>query len=423
MLSKNNILLGTAIIGAFLCSFNSFIGFRAIVVFCFILLAFSDKYSLTYPIVLFFYTQFGTFAGLSILRLFSLLLILNYLIYYRGRKKIAISGNNFCLLVIYFLYLILVLAIESLSLGLSTLLNVISIGILGFFYLKDEECLKNFLKIYCVVTLLSIPAGIYQSNNMVNNQYINGVMIETSRFMGTFDDPNYLTFFCYVAIVALLTLRLFSTRVRWIMICVFQICILSTLSITGIVCGVIIWMAYLILLQKLSLKYVITIPCVCLGIVWAYNYGLQHTDAPILGDLSFRLSEKIDFLNTGDFAGATTGRSSFSELHLQYFGNQNIGRILFGGNLANTKIMNVGDMRFAAHNEYVDILLNIGVIGAFLYFICIIQKVIKVCRIKQAENSMSDYCNCLIMIKIVWFLYAFTLTMFLDERFLLFIFL
>ena len=289
MLSKNNILLGTAIIGAFLCSFNSFIGFRAIVVFCLILLAFSDKYSLTYPIALFFYTQFGTFAGLSILRLFSLLLILNFLIYYRGRKKIDISGNNFCLLAIYFLYLILVLAIESLSLGLSTLLNVISIGILGFFYLKDEECLKNFLKIYCIVALLSIPAGIYQSNNMVNNQYVNGVMIETSRFMGTFDDPNYLTFFCYVAIVALLTLRLFSTRVRWIMICVFQICILSTLSITGIVCGVIIWMAYLILLQKLSLKYVIIIPCVCLGIVWAYNYGLQHTDAPILGDLSFRL--------------------------------------------------------------------------------------------------------------------------------------
>ena len=102
MLSKNNILLGTAIIGAFLCSFNSFIGFRAIVVFCLILLAFSDKYSLTYPIALFFYTQFGTFAGLSILRLFSLLLILNFLIYYRGRKKIDISGNNICLLSIYY---------------------------------------------------------------------------------------------------------------------------------------------------------------------------------------------------------------------------------------------------------------------------------------------------------------------------------
>ena len=422
MLSKNNILLGISIIGAFFCSFNSFIGFRAIVVVCLVFLAFSDKFFLTYPIALFFYTQFGLFAGLSILRLFSLLLIFNFLIYHH-EKKIAISINDLCLLAIYFLYLIFVLTRESLYLGISTLLNVISIAILSFFYLKEKECLKYFFKVYCIVALFSIVAGIYQSNNMINNQYINGVIVETSRFMGTFDDPNYLTFFCYIAIVSLLTLKLFNVRVRWIMICIFQICVLSTLSITGIICGVIIWMTYLVLLQKFSMKYVIIIPCVCLCIIWFYEYGLRHINTPILGDLSLRLSEKINFLNTGDLVGVTTGRYSFSELHFQYFWNQNIGKILFGGNLANTKIMNVGNMDFAAHNEYVDVLLNIGIIGFLLYFICIIQKIIKMYRMREVRSSMTDYCNCLIMIKIIWFLYAITLTMFLEERFLLFIFL
>lgn len=423
MFSKNNILLGVTIIVAFLCSFSSFIVFRAIVALCLVFLAFSDKFFLAYPIVLFFYTQFGLFAGLSILRLYSLLLFLNYLILNRTRKELKVYYSDFFLFAVYFVYVILVLTMKSYSLGISTLLNVISIGILAFFYLKDTECLKSFFKIYTIVALLSIPAGINQANNMINHQFVNGEMVETSRFMGTFDDPNYLTFFCYIAIISLLTLKSFNKWVRWIMIFVFQICIFSTLSITGIVCGAIIWMVYLVLEQKISLRYLFILPCICLCFMWGYNYGIQHQDAPILGDLAFRLSQKVTFLNTGDIAGITTGRSSYSEMHFQYFWNQNIGRIICGGNLANTKIMQVGDMRFAAHNEYVDILLNIGILGAMIYFYCIIQKIVRLYRIRQVNDSMLEYCNCLIMVKVVWFLYAMTLTMFLEERFLLFIFL
>lgn len=150
MCSKNNILLGISVIGAFLCSFNSFAGFRAIVAICLLFLAFSDKFFLTYPIALFFYTQFGLFAGLSILRLFSLLLVLNCLVLYREKrenKEFNLCFSDFVLFVIYFVYIIVVLIMESLSLGLSTLLNVISIGVLAFIYLKDEDCLKSFLKL------------------------------------------------------------------------------------------------------------------------------------------------------------------------------------------------------------------------------------------------------------------------------------
>ena len=313
--------------------------------------------------------------------------------------------------------------VESLSLGFSTLLNVISIGLLAFIYLKDNNCLKSFFIMYNIVALVSIPVGINQSNNMVNHQFVNGVLVKTTRFMGTFDDPNYLTFFCYISIISLLPLKLFNKNVRCIMICVFQICILSTLSMTGIVCGLIIWMIYLVLEHKLSLKYLFIILCVCLCIMLGYDYGIQHKDIPILGDLAFRLSEKVTFLNSGDIAGITTGRSSYSEMHLEYFWNQNLAKIIFGGNLANTKIMQVGDMRFAAHNEYIDMLLNIGLLGTIIYFFCLIQKVVYFYRLKQIDTSKIDYCNCLILVKVAWFLYAMTLTMFLEERFLLFVFL
>ena len=424
MFSKTNILIGIAIIGAFLCSFNSFVGFRVLVAICLILLAFSDQFFLAYPIALFFYTQFGLIAGLSILRLYSLLLVLNCVVLYRSKQDkrvFSLSISDFVLTAIYFVYIFIVLLMESLSLGLSTLLNVVSIGVLAFIYLKNEDSLKSFFKSYCIVALVSIPAGINQSNSMINHHIVNGVIVETSRFMGTFDDPNYLTFFCYIAIVSLLTLKLFNKNVRWIMICAFQICILSTLSMTGIVCGVIIWMTYLVLSHKLSFKFLFIIPCIFLCIVVGYNYGIQHQDAPILGNLAFRISEKMIYINSGDVVGTTTGRSSYSMMHLQYFLNQNLGRIVFGGNLANAKIMQVGNMRFAAHNEYVDILLNIGLLGAFIYFSCVIGKVLQLFRLRQSDNTKFDYCNCLIMVKCVWLLYAMTLTLFLEERFMLFL--
>lgn len=424
MLNKSNILLGISILSAFLCSYNSFIGFRAIIVVCMLLLVFEQKYYLMYPIVLFFYTQYGLFLGLSVLRLFSAFLILNFIVQYKTAKRLKVSLNDLLLFSVYFIYIILVLSTESLSLGVSTLLNTLTMGILAFFYLTDEAKLGSFFRVYNIVALLSILAGMKQSNNMINHQIIGGEEIEISRFMGTFDDPNYLTFFCYIAIISLLTLKLFDKRVRIALIIIFQVCIFSTLSITGIVCGAIIWFTYIMMTKKkINIRTLVIMLCVALGLYMGYNYGIQHPETPVLGDLAVRVYEKLSFLDTGDITGVTTGRSSFSQMHFEYFMNQSFWKILFGGNLANTKIMQVGNMRFAAHNEYVDLLLNIGVVGATIFFSCIFGKSAKLYRLKRYNETKANYCNCVILVKIVWFLYAATLTMFLEERFMLFIFL
>ena len=423
MLKKNNVLLGTAIVCAFLCSYSSFIGYRAIIVICMFLLALNGKQFLLYPIVIFFYTQFGLFSGLSVSRLFSVFLLFSYFLLNGNKKKIEIRLCNFLILAIYTVYIIIVLTTEIVSLGIATLMNTVTIALLSSFYLSDENRLCDFFRVYIFVALLSIPAGINQANNMVNLQVIDGMLIETSRFMGTFEDPNYFTFFCYIAIVSLLTLKLFGKRIRILLIIVFQICVFSTLSITGIVCGVIIWVLYLVIDHKINWKLLIIIPCVFAGGVYLYNYGLQNPEAAIVGDLSMRLYEKFLYLNIGDMSNVTTGRTSLTQNHLAYFMDQSVFRILFGGNLANTKIMKLGSIRYAAHNEYVDILLNIGVIGAAVFFSCFIYNIGRAYRHKRLDKAKENSCNCIILMKALWLFYAATLTLFLEDRFMLFIFL
>lgn len=423
MLKKTNVIIGIALTCAFLCSYSSFVGLRAIIVACMMLLAIEKKLFLLYPIVLYFYTQFGLFFGLSVSRLFSLLFLLSLFVPAKGRCKLEIRRSNFLILAVYIAYIMIVLAGNSISMGIAALLNTVTIALMASLDITNEEQLCCFFKVYVFATLLSIPAGIHQANSMVGQQVVDGVLVETSRFMGTFDDPNYFTFFCYTAIVALLTLNIFDKRIRNLMICIFQICVFSTLSITGIVCGIIIWLLYFLITHRINLKLFLAIPCLIICAIALYNYGLQNQDAPIIGDLSMRIYDKVLSLQIGDISKVTTGRTSLSEVHLEYFMNQGFFKILFGGNLANTKITQLGSIRFAAHNEYIDILLNVGIIGAALFFGGFLYNTYFAYRLKCVDEMRRRSSNCIILIKLLWLLYAGTLTLFLEERFMLFVFL
>lgn len=423
MFKKTSIVVGIALACALFCSYSSFVGFRAIIVVCMLLLAIENNLIFLYPIVLFFYTQFGLFLGLSVSRLFSIFFLLSLFISANSKGRLGIQRSNFLILTVYLAYITVVLLGNNVSLGISALLNTVTIALMVSLFMKKEEQLCCFFKVYIFAALLSIPAGIHQANSMVGHQVIDGVLVETSRFMGTFDDPNYFTFFCYIAIVSLLTLDIFDKRIRALLICIFQVCILSTLSITGIVCGIIIWMMYFLITHQINLKLFLLIPIMFFCAVGLYNYGLQNQDAPIIGDLSMRIYDKILSLQIGDMVKVTTGRTSLSEVHLEYYLNQGFFKMLFGGNLANTKITQLGSIRFAAHNEYIDILLNVGIVGAALFFSGFLYNTYHAYKEKCLDKTKEKSGNCIILMKLLWLLYAGTLTLFLEERFMLFVFL
>ena len=72
----------------------------------------------------------------------------------------------------------------------------------------------------------------------------------------------------------------------------------------------------------------------------------------------------------------------------------------------------------ASHNEYVDLLLNVGVIGWLLMVGFLFWRIFTLYR--EYIESKSNVKLCFLICKVIWSIYAFSLTVFLDYRFLIF---
>jgi hypothetical protein len=90
--------------------------------------------------------------------------------------------------------------------------------------------------------------------------------------------------------------------------------------------------------------------------------------------------------------------------------------LIFGGNIVNTKMQ--VQFNEAAHNEYIDMLLNIGIIGTGILLMYIAIDIF--INIGKAWRKQSEIAMFRVMSKLVWLLYAMTLTVFLDYRFFMF---
>ena len=140
----------------------------------------------------------------------------------------------------------------------------------------------------------------------------------------------------------------------------------------------------------------------------------------MIGDLAYRIEDKIKALKIQDYATVTTDRSQLSYLHLNYFMQQGVLKQLFGGNLANTYVVKFGNIKAQAHNDYIDSLLNIGIIGTVIMFGCVIKRLYYVAKSYKSENA-KEYLF-IIMCKCIWLYYLATITTFLDFRFMLALF-
>lgn len=136
----------------------------------------------------------------------------------------------------------------------------------------------------------------------------------------------------------------------------------------------------------------------------------------IIGDLSYRIEDKIKALKIHDYATVTTDRSQLSYLHLNYFVEQGVFKQIFGGNLANTYVVKFGNIRVQAHNDYIDSLLNIGICGTVIMFGGVIRRLWYAAKKYICENS-KEYLF-VFLCKSIWLYYLATLTTFLDFRFM-----
>ncbi len=385
--------------------FNQEILSLGIVACCGVLLL-CDKLYLGFPFVIFYNSFYGLVLGTSVLRLYTLLVLAQFFLHFTRKSVLRISYLP--VLLVYTLFLILVMIPHNIREGLFLFLDIACCMSIVATLTNDVEKLKSFFKVYTFVCFCSYITGTFFENSVGNEMYY-------MRFQATFEDPNYMGFFFTLAIFATVTLKLFPKIWRWAIVVVLYVMMLSSLSMTAILVNTILWLVYLALTRKINVKTFIVIVLVIALLLSAYAYGQSDPDAPIFGDLATRLDEKIEDLQGGDYDELTTGRLHLSERNLKFYWNLPVFNLLFGGYSVNCRYIHP-DLSAVSHNEYVDLLLNVGLFGALVmigFFAYAYWQ-----HIKRYLADRQDADLCVVMLKTIWLLYAFTLTMFLDFRFM-----
>ncbi len=379
---------------------------------CIPLITTKDIY-LVHPIMLFYYAQFGAIFGLSVYRLFSFIFFMFSLFYERTLRFKKIHLAPF---ILFTLYCIIVISPDNLQKGFFAIFDMLCIMILVTHYLSDKIKLKKFFKIYSLISLVAFFTGTQLQNSLDASVNIDGEWVDVVRNLATFEDPNYMGFFYTTAVFALITLKLFNPKIRILFIIALYAMILSTLSVTAIVVNVLMWGLYLSITKKINLKTFVIIFVIIAILLGMFSYGKKNPDTPIFGMLAIRLSEKFTNEASSDISGLTSGRSDLAGIHFDYFLNLPIWKMFVGMNAASALKTDLDGFKYAGHNEYVDWLLNVGIIGAAIMLFFLLKRTYTAYRKYRENENTSDLC--VLFCKFIWIAYAFTLTVYGDFRFL-----
>ncbi|WP_431029552.1 O-antigen ligase family protein [Lysinibacillus sp. LZ02] len=380
-----------------------------------ILLWRTSKFYCILPIFIFFNGVLVLPGGISTYRIFSLLLLLKLLF----SKKLTIDRLSLVPFFIFILYCIVIISyydyISSAIVAFDFLLIIIYIST---FIRKN---ISNFFFYYVFGAAISCLYGWFQQGLNINTFInINNEWIKVSRFVGSFPDPNYFGFFINIAIFSVIILNIISNRSLKVMLLIFLYAsLIATLSVTGYICNISMLLLYFILNNKQKIKYSFSFLIVGFFIFLNLDF-LENKNYPVISDMAKRINSQLSLSQNNDFASFTTGRSSIWENHFEYFLEQPIIRILFGGNY----VTDMGlDPKFnnVSHQAYIDMLLNFGLIGTLVFILFLITTTLYYLK-SYYEKQNNEYLL-LVMIKGVWIFYAFGLSMFPSWTFNLFFFL
>lgn len=367
---------------------------------------FIDELYLALPLVIFYNQWYGTVFGVSVQRFFSLMIMVLFLVKLGKEKKVTLK--YLAPFIIYLLYSVFVITQYNTTRAIFSVVDIVCcIFIVSMYLNKDIDKLKRFFTVYALTGIAAIITGMLNQNIMAYGNL--------NRFMATFEDPNYMSFFYTIAIFSIMSLKIFKPWLRAIVVVVFSAAIIASASVTGIVVNVMLWLIYVTLVQKINIKTFVALIVVFVLIFGIYKIGLNSSDDTMLGQMSGRIEEKIQELNEGNVSDATTGRSQLMRENFEYFLKQPFWKKLVGGTPVNTHYISY-DVERAAHNEYVDLLINVGVIGTGILLWFFFKQYISYLK-KYLKNRDKHYLT-LFMIKCVWVAYAFSLTVFMDYRFM-----
>lgn len=387
-----------------------------------ILLFPSENFYNVLPILVFYYIQLRFMGGsVVVFRLYSILILAKMI----RQKVVPVNKSKLPALFISTLFSFIVLyRYRSIQYVVMISFDLIIMAFIGF-CLRNEDRFKKFSKYYIFAAVSSSIYNLIGGRAASVLQNYDGVLRTVSRYLATFNDPNYTGFYFLIALFLLIILKPYSRAVNMAIGCLIVITILSTVSTTAFIGIAVIGVMYLFLEKNYALfKKVAILGGILLAVVFLFRYGYDHPDTPFLGDAVYRFRGKLGQLVSAtdtSLAEFTTGRSSGTQLHLQTFFQQPIWKMLLGFNPICAVFRDTSYLMESALNEYVDLLLSVGIVGWLMIMGPFIRETIK--YFQKYRNTGNEVIQARLIIKLVWLYYGFALCFFMDSRFYFFYFL
>lgn len=383
-----------------------------------LILFFTDDYVLVLPVLIFFYSQLVLPGGLVVSRIFSIVFLIKTLI----TKNIRFKKRFILPLCLFLIYSLAVIGTINLRLALSIIIDILFIMIYIANYLTNKYQLTEFFKFYSIAAVSASIYGFLRASLQIKTAVqVNGTWIYVTRYLATFNDPNYFGFFLNIAIFSIISLEVFKNKLlKLFILIILYTSLLATLSTTALLCNLFGLLIFFILKKEYSFKNLSIVICISLLVIYMYNSGL-YKEIPIISDASNKIQSKLGNILNNNFDEFTTNRSFLWRYDLNIFVNQPIAKILIGGNRINNYVYDEGVFLGVSHQELIDMLLNVGIIGTLIlishYIYNTGNKLFSFFKYKNEEDLL------ILMLKYVWLFYAFGLTMFPAWMFYLFYFL
>ena len=378
-----------------------------------------DEFYYLYPACIVYYSYlYVPFTGLSLYRLYSLVLLVKILIRYKFKLKKSPQLAYAIILTLYMLIAVMFVDIRTAIFGIVDIL-VIYLLVMNVMYQKDNKHFEKIIGAFTIACVASVLTGLTAGNTMSLSYEISGSWRATNRFNGTFVDPNYCSLMYILAIAGILAIKPFKKVINMLLMVTLGIGIAMTISFTGFIGLVITVLFYLILTKQINMKTFCIIVALIIGLSGLFYYGTINTDAPVIGDIVYRINSYVLNYESSSNGGLAVSRITIYQKVFDKFKNQNLLKIIFGMNVATPQISSTS-IETVAHNDYMDTLYNLGVIFTTCFYSVIIYRFIKhIMRYRKYHDKRDAF---IATTKVIWLYYSFVLTMLTERIFYLCLF-